>query len=91
MARATDQAGIQFRILNSSKGAAVRATREARVRRGREELPCIIGVPEAGEVVGGEVFDGTTEAAMFPGDLPADPNQVFGPKPTFRGVWHSAQ
>lgn len=27
MARAIDQAGIQFRILNSSKGAAVRATR----------------------------------------------------------------
>ncbi|MCO5760713.1 MAG: FAD-dependent oxidoreductase, partial [Chromatiaceae bacterium] len=29
MARATDQAGIQFRILNASKGAAVRATRAA--------------------------------------------------------------
>src|SRR5271165_4069785 len=27
MARATDEAGIQFRILNSSKGPAVRATR----------------------------------------------------------------
>ena len=27
MAQAVDQAGIQFRILNSSKGAAVRATR----------------------------------------------------------------
>src|SRR6476646_2256344 len=27
MARATDRAGIQFRILNASKGAAVRATR----------------------------------------------------------------
>jgi tRNA uridine 5-carboxymethylaminomethyl modification enzyme len=27
MARATDQAGIQFRVLNASKGAAVRATR----------------------------------------------------------------
>src|SRR5450756_1720493 len=27
MAIATDEAGIQFRILNSSKGAAVRATR----------------------------------------------------------------
>ena len=27
MARATDQAGIQFRVLNASKGPAVRATR----------------------------------------------------------------
>jgi predicted YcjX-like family ATPase len=66
--------------------SAVRATHEAHVRRGREELPCIIGVPAAGEVAGGEVFDGATEAAMFPGDLPADPNQVFGPLPTFRGL-----
>jgi hypothetical protein len=57
--------------------AAVRATREARVRRGGEELPCIIGAPEAGEVAGGETFDGATEAAMFPGDLPADPEALF--------------
>ena len=66
--------------------SAVRATHEARVWRGREELPCIIGVPEAGEVAGGEVFDGTTQAAMFPGDLPVDPNQVFGAMPSFRGL-----
>jgi predicted YcjX-like family ATPase len=66
--------------------AAVRATREAKVRRGRDELPCIIGVPAAGEVVGGEVFDGATEAAMFPGDLPSDPNLVFGTGSAFRGL-----
>src|SRR5580700_4231852 len=66
--------------------SAVRATHEAKVRRGREDLPCIIGVPATGEVVGGEVFDGLTEAAMFPGDLPADPNAVFGANPTFRGL-----
>lgn len=70
--------------------SAVRATHEARVRRGREELPCIIGVPAAGEVAGGEIFDGATEAAMFPGDLPADPNQVFGPMPAFRGLTTAA-
>ncbi len=64
--------------------AAVRATREAKVRSGRDELPCIIGVPAAGENVGGEAFDGATEAAMFPGDLPADPNAVFSTK--FRGL-----
>ena len=38
--------------------SAVRATREAKVRRGRDDLPCIIGVPAAGEVADGEVFDG---------------------------------
>jgi uncharacterized protein len=66
--------------------SAVRATHEALVRRGREELPCIIGVPAAGELANGEVFDGATEAAMFPGDLPADPDDVFGAMPKFRGL-----
>jgi predicted YcjX-like family ATPase len=70
--------------------SAVRATREARVRRGRDDLPCIIGVPAAGEVVGEETFDGATEAAMFPGDLPEDPDAVFGPMPTFRGLTSAA-
>ncbi len=70
--------------------SAVRATQEAKVRRGREELPCIIGVPAKGEVAAGEVFDGETPAAMFPGDLPADPNQVFGPMPGFRGLTTAA-
>ena len=35
-------------------------------------LPCIVGVPLPGERVGGETFDGRREAAIFPGDLPAD-------------------
>src|SRR5262249_7226193 len=37
--------------------AAVRATREATVARGRERLPSIIGVPVAGETAGDETFD----------------------------------
>jgi len=57
--------------------AAVRATREAMLRQGREQLPAILGVPLAGEVLGGETFDGETEVAMFPGDLPADPNELL--------------
>ena len=47
MAAATDEAGIQFRILNSSKGPAVRATRaqadrvlyKAAIRRRLENQP----------------------------------------------------
>jgi uncharacterized protein len=58
--------------------AAVRATREALVRVGREQLPCILGVPFAGEVIGGDTFDGETEVAMFPGDLPDNPDVLFG-------------
>jgi predicted YcjX-like family ATPase len=66
--------------------AAVRATREARVRRGREELPSIIGTPAAGETVGGTTFDGTTEAATFPGDLPDDPASLFAANSSFKGL-----
>jgi hypothetical protein len=59
--------------------AAVRATREVRIKHGRDDLPAIAGVPEAGEVVDGEVFDGTSEAAIFPGDLPERPEAIFDP------------
>ena len=51
--------------------AAVRATREGTVKQGRETLPVIIGTPLKGETIGGETFDGKTETAIFPGDLPA--------------------
>ena len=67
--------------------AAVRATREATVQRGREHLPSIVGVPVAGEIATGETFDGETEVAMFPGDLPADPNDLFHKdENAFRGL-----
>ena len=54
--------------------AAIRATREAEIRTGGETLDAIIGVPEKGETIGGQVFDGVAEAAVFPGELPADPD-----------------
>ncbi|GBD47243.1 YcjX family protein [Methylopila sp. Yamaguchi] len=57
--------------------AAVRATREATARQGREDLPVIVGVPEAGERSGGQVFDGQEEIAVFPGDLPEDPETAL--------------
>ncbi|MEQ1938817.1 YcjX family protein [Mesorhizobium sp. CN5-321] len=61
--------------------AAVRATREGTVRQGRETLPVIIGTPIAGERIGDETFDGNTETAIFPGDLPAKPGDAFKPRP----------
>jgi hypothetical protein len=57
--------------------AAIRATREARIKESGETLDAIIGVPEAGETIGGQVFDGVAEAAVFPGELPPDPNAIF--------------
>jgi predicted YcjX-like family ATPase len=66
--------------------AAIRATREAIVRRGRQQLPCVLGVPVAGEAIA-EIFDGETEAAIFPGDLPDDPNELLrSDKNAFRGL-----
>ncbi len=52
--------------------AAIRATREATVTQKGEVLACIAGIPEAGESIGKIKFSGETEAAIFPGDLPAD-------------------
>lgn len=57
--------------------AAVRATREGKVRSGLETLPSIIGTPLPGERVNGTVYDGASEIALFPGDLPEDPRAVF--------------
>jgi predicted YcjX-like family ATPase len=73
-------AGAQVRIVPL---ASVRATREVYVNRGGERLPAIAGVPLAGERVGGEVYDGETEIAFFPGDLPDEPEAMFEtPGPT---------
>jgi predicted YcjX-like family ATPase len=57
--------------------AAIRATREGEARRNGEVLPCIVGHPLPGEVLGRRCFDGTEEFAIFPGDLPADPEAAL--------------
>ena len=54
--------------------ASVRATREASVHQKGQDLPCIAGIPESGQEISKELFDGKAEAAIFPGDLPNDPN-----------------
>ena len=75
MARATDQAGIQFRILNSSKGPAVRATRaqvdrvlyKAAVRRLLENQPNLQIFQQAAVdllVAGGRVDGAITQAGI---------------------------
>jgi uncharacterized protein len=66
--------------------AAVRATREAMIELEHEQLPAILGTPAAGEVLGEQGFDGETEVAMFPGDLPDDPGLLFTETDAFRGL-----
>ena len=57
--------------------AAIRATREASVKQKGETLECIAGIPLAGETLGASNFDGETEAAIFPGDLPAEAHSAL--------------
>jgi uncharacterized protein len=70
--------------------AAVRATREAMVARGRDKLPSILGTPASGELANGEAFDGETEVATFPGDLPDNPEELFKGDGAFRGLSSAA-
>ena len=68
----TEGAGV-----NAIAMSAVRATRETEIKSGGETLPCLKGVPLKGERIGGIEFNGTQEAAIFPGDLPADPAEAL--------------
>ncbi|MBV9975746.1 MAG: YcjX family protein [Hyphomicrobiales bacterium] len=75
--RRSRERGAQTHVLAL---AALRATREATVREGRSTLPAVVGVPEAGERIDGEVFDGVAEAAIYPGDLPQEPKAALDAK-----------
>jgi uncharacterized protein len=86
MQDATARAGSTGALTDAVAIAAVRATREAEVRRGRERLPAIIGTPIAGEISGAETFDGSTEVATFPGDLPEDVEALLARPDGFRGL-----
>ena len=77
VARAVERAKFAGAEVDVLAIAAIRATREALAREGKEELPVIVGTPLAGETIDGERFDGETETAIFPGDLPADPGALL--------------
>ena len=72
VARAAERASFAGARVEVLALASVRATREASVTQRGETLPSIIGTPIPGEAVDGRIFDGKTEVAVFPGDLPAD-------------------
>jgi len=86
LARAVERAAHTGAQIDVVALAAVRATREAQVQRGRDKLPSILGTPDTGEIANGEVFDGTTEVATFPGDLPANAEELFSGADAFRGL-----
>jgi predicted YcjX-like family ATPase len=57
--------------------AAIRATKEGMAKRNGQALPCIVGYPLPGETIGRRHFDGNEAFAIFPGDLPADPETAL--------------
>ncbi len=77
LSRVTGRAAFAGAKVDVLALASVRATREGTVTEGGERLPSILGTPMAGETIDGQRFDGQTEIALFPGDLPDDPESVF--------------
>nr|WP_319387688.1 YcjX family protein [uncultured Roseibium sp.] len=75
--RAEERARFKGAEVDVLAMAAVRATREATVKHRGEELPAILGTPLPGERLNGDSYDGNTEIAMFPGDLPQNPESLF--------------
>jgi len=67
-------AGTQTR---SMALAGVRATHEGTISEGGQTLNTIIGTPMQGESLDGTSYDGKTEIALFPGDLPERPDSLF--------------
>ncbi len=79
--RVVAQAGRRARFAGAETRslalAAVRATREGTISHDGSPLEVIIGTPEAGETLDGTIYDGKTEIALFPGDLPELPEQAL--------------
>src|SRR5690606_23553148 len=67
-------AGAQTRSIAM---AGIRATSEGTIRENGDVLPTLIGTPMPGEVLDGIPYDGQTEIALFPGDLPERPDSLF--------------
>jgi predicted YcjX-like family ATPase len=89
--RAIDKANFSGADVDVIALAAVRATREGTVRGEGGSLPTIVGVAAPGEVAGGRTFDGQTEIAIFPGDLPENAAALFDPESEmFRGLTHTS-
>lgn len=72
-----NRAGLAGANIGTIALAAIRATKEGTVNQDGEPLPVIIGTPKQGEEIGGKVFDGKQETAIFPGDLPENVESLF--------------
>jgi len=77
LARASKQTAAAGALIDVLALASLRATQDVDHRSGNDTMPCILGRPERGERLGARALDGSSDAALFPGDLPDDPLDVF--------------
>lgn len=77
LAQAATRAQYGGATISSVALSSIRATREATVKQKSEELACIVGLPEMGQSIDRQIFDGETEVAIFPGDLPENPQSAI--------------
>lgn len=84
VAKAMDRARFAGARIEVMAMAAIRATREATLRQDHDDLSVITGVPIAGETIDGTTFDGDAETAIFPGDLPENPEILLSGNPSDR-------
>lgn len=75
--RAMESIGMSGAGVDVMALASVRATKEATRKHLGQDLPVIVGTPMAGERIGNDVFDGIRHTAIFPGDLPEQPDAFF--------------
>ncbi len=71
------QAKINGVLTDTVALASLRSTKEGTSEKNGESLPVVIGTPMKGEKIGDTVFDGKTETAIFPGDLPRSLSELL--------------
>ncbi len=75
--RASERADLAGATVDVMAIASIRSTVEMEISENGETLPLIKGVPLKGERLADVVFDGKEEIAIFPGDLPEDPDRTL--------------
>ncbi|WP_297321901.1 YcjX family protein [uncultured Bartonella sp.] len=68
--QALKKAQLKGVITDTLAMSSIRSTKEGLSEKHGESLPVVIGTPKKGEKIGDTIFDGVTETAIFPGDLP---------------------
>ncbi len=77
---ATKKAKFTGAQTNSIALSSIRSTFENEIKQDGEKLHTIVGYPQRDEKLDKETYDGKTEIALFPGDLPSDTESIFQDK-----------